>query len=275
MDITKINLIKALIDKIKRLMEVKDIVIKLGIVRERYEMRLRDLIKNFVVPNWHPCPCPHGEVERTIIEGHIEELARVGGKLLQPMLVLHLDDANYLIADVCIYNALSTSSGSMSHILDRVWAEVWDLGKFDGEERYVAMAIAATICIVYKNKVLKEVKLQFAKELIKNYVLKVAEEDWRKAEAVVEGLRRYEGVMGIAKELASVLGMSERNAHRYIIAVLSDDFINELKNMVKNKVLQGEFINYGVSEVGMVNNTIPKTKKTAGNFKENIHDTNS
>ncbi|WP_243666820.1 hypothetical protein [Vulcanisaeta sp. JCM 16159] len=256
-------------------MEVKDIVIKLGIVRERYEMRLRDLIKNFVVPNWHPCPCPHGEVERTIIEGHIEELARVGGKLLQPMLVLHLDDANYLIADVCIYNALSTSSGSMSHILDRVWAEVWDLGKFDGEERYVAMAIAATICIVYKNKVLKEVKLQFAKELIKNYVLKVAEEDWRKAEAVVEGLRRYEGVMGIAKELASVLGMSERNAHRYIIAVLSDDFINELKNMVKNKVLQGEFINYGVSEVGMVNNTIPKTKKTAGNFKENIHDTNS
>ncbi|WP_054854305.1 hypothetical protein [Vulcanisaeta distributa] len=67
--------------------------------------------------------------------------------------------------------------------------------------------------------------------------------------------------MGIAKELASVLGMSERNAHRYIITVLSDDFINELKNMVKNKVLQGEFTNYGVSEVGMVNNTIPKMKK--------------
>lgn len=254
MSTIKASLIKVLIDKIKRLMETKDVIIKLGIVRERYEMRLRDLMKYFTVPNWHPCPCPHGEVERAIIEGHIEELAKVGGKLLQPMLVLHLDDAHYLIADVCIYNALSTLSGSMNYVLDRAWTEVWDLGRFDNEERYVAMAIAATICIAYKNRVLKEVKLQFAKELIKNYVLKVTERDRKEAETVIEGLRRYEGVMGIAKELASILNMSERNAHRYIIAVLNDDFINELKNtIIRNNISQDGFIDYG-----SINNTVLK-----------------
>ncbi|BDR93205.1 hypothetical protein Vsou_22980 [Vulcanisaeta souniana JCM 11219] len=258
MSITKASLIKALIVKIKRLMEVKDLIIKLGIVREKYEMRLRDLMKYFTIPNWHPCACPHGETERAIIEGHIEELARIGGKLLQPMLVLHLDNANYLIADVCIYNALSALSGNMNYVLDRVWTEVWDLGKFDKEDRYVAMAIAATICVAYKNRVLKDVKLQFAKELIKNYVLKVAEKDRDKAETVIEGLRKYEGIMVIVKELADILGMSERNAHRYIIAVLNDDFINELRNIVKNGVSQDDFTNYGINDASAINNTIPK-----------------
>ncbi|WP_148678339.1 hypothetical protein [Vulcanisaeta distributa] len=253
-------------------MEVKDVIIRLGIVRDRYEMRLRDLLRNFTVPNWHPCPCPHGETERAIVEGHIEELARVGGKLLQPMIVLHLDSANYLIADVCIYNVLSTLPESMNYVLDRVRTEVWDLGKFSSEERYVAMAMATTICIAYKNRVLKEVKLHFARELIRNYVLNVAEMDWRGAEAMIEGLSRYEGVMGIARELANVLGMSERNAHRYIIAVLNEDFINELRSLVRNRVLQVKPGDNNVDRADVAENAVPtKASKNQLDISKRIY----
>ncbi|WP_243676434.1 hypothetical protein [Vulcanisaeta distributa] len=118
-------------------------------------------------------------------------------------------------------------------MLERAQVEVWDLGEFS--EPFLAKAAAALLCIVYGGRRHSEVRLSFVEDYLKHLVLDIAGR-YSKDEALnfIEGLEQRRDVMVLVDELARITGLSRQSIHRYLSAVLSDQFIKELRELVRN-----------------------------------------
>ncbi len=119
-------------------------------------------------------------------------------------------------------------------MLERAQVEVWDLGEFS--EPFLAKAAAALLCIVYGGRRHSEVRLSFVEDYLKHLVLDIAGR-YGKDEALnfIGGeLEQRRDVMVLVDELARITGLSRQSIHRYLSAVLSDQFIKELRELVRN-----------------------------------------
>ncbi|WP_054854563.1 hypothetical protein [Vulcanisaeta distributa] len=87
--------------------EVGRVVERLGLrVVGRYSHRLIDVVRDYVLPNWHPCPCSHTPEERVVVEGgHIEDLAIRGVALLNPVVVAAVLGVKVILAPTCVAEA--------------------------------------------------------------------------------------------------------------------------------------------------------------------------
>lgn len=136
-------------------------------VKGREEVTLREFRSRFRIPPWHPCPCGEGDVGRLLDDSYLNRLldSRQRRALL-PVLVI----GNYVLTSTCLYRA----AASMEHpALDRVRVMVWSLGgDYDESERFAVMALTAELCHVHEDRGGdRDIKLDFARELIKNYVI--------------------------------------------------------------------------------------------------------
>lgn len=88
--------------------EVGRVVERLGLrVVGRYNHKLIDVVRDYVLPNWHPCPCSHTPEERVVVEGgHIEDLATRGAALLNPpVVVAAVLGVRVILAPTCVAEA--------------------------------------------------------------------------------------------------------------------------------------------------------------------------
>ena len=218
--------------------EVGRVVERLGLrVVGRRDYRLIDVVKGFIVPNWHPCPCSHTPEERVVVERHLEDLASRGEMLLSPVVVATVLGVKVILAPTCVAEAAQVMyRNGRRDVLEGVRAEVWDLGEFNEPFlAFLAKAAAALFCIVYGGRRHSEVRLSFVEDYIKHRVLEIAEKSGKdEAFRFIEGLEQRRDVMLLVDELARITGLSGREIHRYLSAVLNDQFIKELRGLVRN-----------------------------------------
>ncbi|WP_054849004.1 hypothetical protein [Vulcanisaeta sp. JCM 14467] len=99
----------------------------------------------------------------------------------------------------------------------------------------MAKAAAALFCIVYGGRRHSEVRLSFVEDYIKHRVLEITRRDGKDgALRFIEGLEQRRDIMLLVDELARITGLSGREIHRYLSAVLNDQFIKELRDLVRN-----------------------------------------
>ncbi|MGC8543205.1 MAG: hypothetical protein ACP5NQ_04640 [Vulcanisaeta sp.] len=213
--------------------EVRRVVERLRLrVVGTYRLRLIDIVRRFVLPKWYPCPCRHTPEERATAKVHIVDLSEYGGVLLRPALVAVVMNVPTILAPACLFEAaLAMLNDGKEDILERVSVEVWDLGDF-GDRLYLAKAAAALLCIVYEGGRYSEVKLSFVEDYLRHKIVEIAQSDRETALKFIDRLSRHVDLEDLANELATITNLGRRAIYNHLNAVLSVEFINELKQLI-------------------------------------------
>lgn len=211
--------------------QVAEAIRGLGLrVAIQYSDKLSRVLRNHAPPNWHPCPCPSSE-EMTVAKRHLENLAERGESLLNPIVTASLYGNRFILAPMCIIEA--ALSDGRQDMLERVKAEVWDLGDLSGSPS-LAKAVAALLCIAYFGRRTSEVKLEFVKDYLMYRVLELARRSVNDALKFIEQIRQRIGVDDIVDELVGLTSLSRRSMYDYLAEALDDEFIEDLRSLVLN-----------------------------------------
>ncbi|WP_460172654.1 hypothetical protein [Vulcanisaeta sp. JCM 14467] len=190
-------------------------------------MSLRRFINTFRIPQWHPCPCSEGKTAEELGRAYLDRLLETSQRVLLPILTI----GNYVLTSTCLL--MTAVKYASNEILDKVRVEVWNLGEYRDEERFAVMALAAELCRVHEDKGDRDIKLEFARELIRRYVIDTAMKDPGQALKLINELSQGFHTTELAKVLSKYIKVTPRAGENYVRVFTRDkSFINELRGMV-------------------------------------------
>ena len=229
------------------------------VVRERKVIPLKQLVEEFKIPKWHPCPCSEGEVTDELGKAHLERLLDTGKKAVLPVLVI----GNYILTSTCL--PLMAMRLGVEEVLNEVKVEVWSLGEYREEDKFAVMALTAELCRVHEDKGDKDIKLDFTKELLKAYAIDIATKyGSEQALKAIDELARGIHTTELAKVITRYVKVTQRTMEYYITILTHDkNMINELKQLIMEKF--GAQPNLGVSPTQPV-----ETQNTSASHDETL-----
>ncbi|GAB6943248.1 hypothetical protein JCM14467A_00300 [Vulcanisaeta sp. JCM 14467] len=196
-------------------------------VKGKEVMSLRRFINTFRIPQWHPCPCSEGKTAEELGRAYLDRLLETSQRVLLPILTI----GNYVLTSTCLL--MTAVKYASNEILDKVRVEVWNLGEYRDEERFAVMALAAELCRVHEDKGDRDIKLEFARELIRRYVIDTAMKDPGQALKLINELSQGFHTTELAKVLSKYIKVTPRAGENYVRVFTRDkSFINELRGMV-------------------------------------------
>ena len=216
-------------------------------VKRREVMTLRRLVTEYKIPQWHPCICPDTSLS-DLSSAYLERLLETDRKALLPIIVV----GHYVLTSTCLL--LTAANLRTSEYLDNIKVEVWSLGEYREEDKFAVMALATELCKVHEDKGDRDIKLEFAKELVKAFIVDIAKQYGAgHAMKIIEELAQGFHVLELAKVLARYVKTTPRAAENYVRAVtLDEQFMDELRKNV-------------IEHFGNVGNNTSKTQEDQNN----------
>lgn len=196
-------------------------------IKRRDVITLRRLVTEYKIPEWHPCPCPSDSLSGYLDGAYLARLLESERKTLLPILVI----GNYALTSTCLLLAAAKLG---SEYLDNVIVEVWSLGDYSDDDKFAVMALTVELCRVHEDKGDREIKLEFAKELVKAYVIDVAVRYGPgQAMKVIEELAQGFHANELVKVFTRYIKAPRSTIHNYIRAVTLDrQFMDVLRQLV-------------------------------------------